>query len=91
MFITIKNVTEKKKKTLKILIGFPSANKNDNYNRGGAWGGGRKKKNIPEDSTKQVKKIRIINVFLESLLLESFPSLGATVYHTLLRCPPTLC
>ena len=90
MFITIKNVTEKKKKNkLKIFIGFPSANKNDNYNRGG--GGGRKKKKIPEDSTKQVKKIRIINVFLESLLLEFFPSLGATVHHTSLRCPPTLC
>jgi len=53
--------------------------------------GERKKKRIPEDSTKQVKKIRIINVFLESLLLESFLLLGATVHHTSLRCPPTLC
>ena len=32
MFVTVKNVTEKKKK-FKSLIGFSSANKNDNYNR----------------------------------------------------------
>ena len=50
----IKNVTEGKKKKPKSLIGFPSANKNDNYNGGGR--GERKKKRIPEDSTKQVKK-----------------------------------
>ena len=33
---------------------------------------------------------RIMNGFLESLLLASFPSLGATVYLTSLRCLPTL-
>ena len=33
----------------------------------------------------------IINVFLESLLSESFPSLGVTVHLTSLGCPPTLC
>ena len=39
-FITIKNVSEKKKKKkLKSLIGFLSANKIDNYNRGGKKGG----------------------------------------------------
>ena len=34
--------------------------------------------------------IRTINVFLESLLLEYFPSLGITVDLTSLGCPPTL-
>jgi len=37
------------------------------------------------------KNTRIINVFLESLLSESFPSLGVTVRLTFLGCPPTLC
>ena len=36
------------------------------------------------------KKIRIINIFLESLLSESFPTLGVTVHLTSLGCPPTL-
>ena len=36
------------------------------------------------------ENIRIINVFLESLLLEYFPSLGITVDLTSLGCPPTL-
>jgi len=36
------------------------------------------------------QSIRII-VFLESLLSESFPSLGVTVHLTSLGCPPTLC
>ena len=31
------------------------------------------------------------NVFLGSLLSESFPSLGVTVHLTSLGCPPTLC
>ena len=33
----------------------------------------------------------IINVFLESLLSESFPSLGVTVHLSSLGGPPTLC
>ena len=37
------------------------------------------------------QKIRIINVFLESLLSESFPTMGITVHLTSLGCPPTLC
>jgi len=37
------------------------------------------------------QNIRIINVFLESLLSGSFPSLGVTVHLTSLGCPPTLC
>ena len=36
------------------------------------------------------QKIRIINVFLESLLSESFPELGITVHLTSLGCPPIL-
>ena len=52
---TIKNVTEEKekKKMLKSLIGFLSANEIDNYNRGGKRG---KKENIPKESTEHVKK-----------------------------------
>ena len=49
----------------------------------------RKKKN-PKQSTEQVKKIRIINIFLESLLSESFAMLGITVHLTSLPCHPTL-
>jgi len=37
------------------------------------------------------QKIRIINVFLESLLSEFFPLLGVTVHLTSVGCPPTLC
>ena len=61
-------MTEKKIK-LKSLIGFLSANKIDNYNRVGGGGGGegeekeKKSKRIYRTS----QKIRIINVFLESL------------------------
>ena len=81
---TIKNGTEEKekKRQLKSLIGFLSANKIDNYN--GA-GGGKKIQRVCRTS----KKI-IINVFLESLLSESFPMLGITVQFTFLGCPPTL-
>ena len=35
--------------------------------------------------------MRITNVFLESLLSESFPSRGVTVHLTSLGCPLTLC
>ena len=79
---TVKNVTEKKGKKLKSLIGFLSANKIDIYNRGG-----KKSKSIYRSS----QNIRIINAFLESLLLEFFPLLGVTVHLTSLGCPPTLC
>ena len=68
---TIENMTEEKgkKKKLKSLIGYLSANKINNYNRGEK---NRKKyKRIYRTS----KKIRILNIFLESLLSESFPSL----------------
>jgi len=81
--MTIKNVTEEKKK-FKSLIGFLSANKIDNYNQGRGVGRGEKSKRTSQ-------KTRIINVFLESLLSESFPSLGVTVHLTSLGCPPKLC
>ena len=75
MFITTKkkNVIEKKK--LKSLIGFHGANKVDNYYNGG--GEGKKSKRFYRTSQKI-----IINVFLESLLSKSFPSLGVTVHLT---------
>ena len=69
---------------LKSLIRFHSANKCENYNRGG-----KTFKNPEEYRTSQ--NIRMLNVFLESLLSESFPSLGITVHLTSLGCPPTLC
>jgi len=37
------------------------------------------------------QNIGIIDVFLESLLSESFPSLGVTVHLTSQGGPPTLC
>ena len=43
--MTIKNVTEGEKK-LKSLIGFLSANKINNYNRGGKKGKEKKKRKI---------------------------------------------
>ena len=76
------------KKKLKSLIGFLSANKIDNYNRGGVGKGKKEKKS--ERIYRQSQKIRIINVFLESLLSESFPMLGITVHLTSLGCPPTV-
>ena len=85
---TIKNVTEEEgEKKLKSLTGFLSANKIDNYNRGEKGGKKETSKRIYRTS----QEIRIISVFLESLLSEPFPSLGVTVHLTSLGCPPTLC
>ena len=74
---------EKEKKKLKSLVRFHSFNKINNYN----WRGikGKKEKN-PKESTEQVKT-RIINISLESLLSESFLSLGVTVCFTSLGMP----
>ena len=84
---TIKNVTEEKeKKKLNSLIGFHSANKINNYNREG-----KKKKKKSKRIYRTSQNIRIINVFLESLLPESLPSLRVTVHLTSLEFPPTLC
>ena len=51
--------------------------------------GEKKKKNKLKKTAEQVKII-IINGFLESLLLVSFPLQGVTVHLASLRCPPTL-
>ena len=75
-------MTKGENKKLKSLIRFHSANETNNYNRGG-----KKFKRIYRTS----QNMRIINVFLESLLSESFPSLGVTVYLTSLACLPTQC
>ena len=55
--------------------------------------GGEKKKRKEKSKRfyRTSQKIGIVNVFLESLLSESFPSLGVTVQLTSLGCPPTLC
>jgi len=50
-------------------------------------GRGNKGENIQKNL--QLKIIRIINVLLESLLSESFPSLGISLPY-LLGCPPIL-
>ena len=71
-------------KMLRTLSRLYRANKINNYN----GGGGREEKSKRIYNTSQ--NIRIINVFLESLLSVSFPSLGATVHLTSLGCPPTL-
>ena len=59
---------------------------------------GKKKKKKKKKWKKKSKRIyrtsqniKIKNVFLESVLSESFPSLGVTVQLTSLGCPPTLC
>ena len=84
-FLTIvKNVTENKKK--KSLIRFHRANKIDNYNREGG-----KEKKVFKRIYRTSQNIRIINVFLESLLSESFPSLGVAVHLTSLACSPSWC
>ena len=76
-------------KKLKSLIRFHSASKINNYTAG-VGGEGRNEK-----KSKRIYRIsqnmRIINVFLESLLSESFPLLEVTVHLTSLGCPPTLC
>ena len=56
---------------------------------------GKRKKKKEKKKSKRIyrtsQNIRIINVFLESLLSESFSSLGVTVPLTSLGCPLTLC
>ena len=57
--------------------------------------GGKREKKKKGKKSKRIYKIsqniRIVNIFLESLLSASFPSLGVTVPLASLRCPPTLC
>ena len=70
----------KKEKLLKRFVRFHSANKTDNYNRVG--GKGKKKKRKSRRIYRTSQNIIIVNVFLGSLLSESFPSLGVTVHLT---------
>ena len=73
------------KKAQKLII-FHSANKINNYK----WRaeGEKKRKKVKKKKIQRIYRgshnRRIINVFLESLLSESFPSLGVTVYFTFL-------
>ena len=53
-------------------------------------GGGLYRKKIQKNLQNKLKQ-KNNTYFLESLLPESFPSLGVTVYLTSLGCPPTLC
>jgi len=77
---------KKRKEKLKILIRFHSANKIVNYNRGGRKEK-RKEKKI-QTNLQNKSNIRIINIFLESLLSESFLSLGVTIH--LIPCSDAL-
>ena len=53
--------------------------------------GGKEKKKKSKGIYRTSQNTRKINVFLESLLSESFPSPGVTVHLTCLGCPLTLC
>ena len=53
-------------------------------------GGKGKKEKKSKRIYRTSENLIIINVFLESLLSESFPSLGVTVHLPSLGCPPTL-
>ena len=91
--ISIMTTEVGKKGKFKSSIRFDNANKIDNYNEGLRWGGKEKKKKKKKSKRnyKTSQNTRIINVFLESLLSESFPSLRVTVHLTSLGCCPILC
>ena len=72
---TIRNVTEGKKKSSKVELDFIVPIKST-ITMGGVVG--KKRKNKSKRIYRTSQHIRIINVFLESLLSESFPSLGVT-------------
>ena len=81
-----KNVTEGKKKSLKAYLDFLVPIKLTPTTRGGKKGL-KKSKLIYRTS----QKLKIIKVYLESLLSESFPALRIPVHLTSLGCPPALC
>ena len=54
------------------------------------YGGKEEKKKKSKIIYRTSQNTRIINAFLESLLSESFPSLGVIVHLSSLACPPTL-
>ena len=92
LITTIKNVTEKKKKSSKAKLDFIASIKLTTTDQGRGEGG------VVEGKKKRKKSKRIyrtsqntkINVFLGLLMSESFPSLGVTVHLTSLGCPPIL-
>ena len=53
----------------------------------GGWGEEKKKEKKSQRIYKTSQNIRMINVFLESLLSEPFSSLGVTVHLNLSRMP----
>ena len=55
------------------------------------WGRKTNKQTKSKRTYRTSQNIRIINVFLESLLSESFLLLGVTVHLNCLGCPSTLC
>ena len=79
-----------KKKNVQKLR-FYSINKIDNGNTTVGAGRGKKKEKKSKRIYRIRQNIKIINVFLESLLSELFPLLGVTVHFTSLGCPLTLC
>ena len=79
-------MTEEKKKKLKCLDFIVPIR--STTERGGER---VKKKKNPKRIYRTSQNTRTTDVFLESLLSESFPSLGVTVHFTSLGCPPTLC
>ena len=88
---TIKNMTEEKGgKKLKRLIEFhivPIISTSTTE-----WGekGKKIKKKKIQKNLQNKSKYKNDEVFLESLLSESFPTLGIPVHLTSLGCPPTL-
>ena len=86
---TIKNVTGSGGSSSKSLLDFLVPIKSTTT-MGGRRGGEERKKKKSKRIYRTSQKIRIINVFHESLMSESFPVLGITVHLTSLGCPPTL-
>ena len=70
-------------KVFRTLSRLYHANKINNYNKG-------EEGKISKRIYRTIQNTRIINVFLASLLSESFPSLEVTIHLTSLGCPPTL-
>ena len=77
--MTVKNVTEKKKSS-KAELDFIVPVKSTTTIAGGKKEKKKKKCKKSQRIYRIIQNIRIINIFLESLLSESFPSLGVTVH-----------
>ena len=79
---------KKEKKKLKRRLDFIMPTKPTTKTEEGKKG---KKEKKTQKNLQKSQNMRIINIFPESLLSESFPSLRVTVHLTSLGCPPTLC